>query len=112
MAYSLDTGLFYVPSNEWGMDMWNEPVTYKKGAAFLGAGFTIKPLYQDHIGVLRAVDPKAGKIVWEYKNKAPLWSGSWPPRAGSCWPARRKASSRRLMPRPGRSCGSSRPARA
>jgi len=75
MAYSLDTGLFYVPSNEWGMDMWNEPVTYKKGAAFLGAGFTIKPLYQDHIGVLRAVDPKTGKIVWEYKNKAPLWSG-------------------------------------
>ena len=75
MAYSLDTGLFYVPSNEWGMDMWNEPITYKKGAAFLGAGFTIKPLYPDHIGVLRAVDPKAGKIVWEYKNKAPLWSG-------------------------------------
>ena len=30
MAYSQNTGLFYVPSNEWGMDIWNEPVTYKK----------------------------------------------------------------------------------
>jgi alcohol dehydrogenase (cytochrome c) len=27
MAYSPDTGLSYVPSNEWGMDIWNEPIT-------------------------------------------------------------------------------------
>lgn len=75
MAYSKDTGLFYVPANEWAMDMWNEPVTYKKGAAYIGAGFTIKPLYEDYIGALRAIDPKTGKIVWEYKNNAPLWGG-------------------------------------
>jgi alcohol dehydrogenase (cytochrome c) len=41
----------------------------------LGAGFTIKPLYDDHIGVLRAIDPTTGKIVWEQNNKAPLWGG-------------------------------------
>jgi alcohol dehydrogenase (cytochrome c) len=75
MAYNTGTGLFYVPSNEWGMDIWNEPITYKKGAAFLGAGFTIRPLYEDHIGVLRAMDPTTGKIVWEYNNGAPLWGG-------------------------------------
>jgi alcohol dehydrogenase (cytochrome c) len=75
MAYSQQTGLFYVPSNEWGMDIHNEPVTYKKGAAYLGAGFTIKPLYDDYIGSLRAIDPKNGKIVWEVKNAAPLWGG-------------------------------------
>lgn len=75
MAYSQQTGMFYIPSNEWGMDIWNEPIAYKKGAAYLGAGFTIKPLYDDHIGVLRAMDPKTGKIAWEYKNKAPLWGG-------------------------------------
>ncbi|WWE58036.1 PQQ-dependent methanol/ethanol family dehydrogenase [Parasalinivibrio latis] len=75
MAYSQDTGLFYVPSNEWQMDIWNEPTAYKKGAAYLGAGFTIKALNEDYIGVLRAVDPKSGKIVWEYKNYAPLWGG-------------------------------------
>ena len=75
MAYSPDTGLFYVPANEWGMDIWNEPVAYKKGAAYLGAGFNIKPLNEDYIGALRAVDPKSGEIVWEYRNRAPLWGG-------------------------------------
>lgn len=75
MAYSPKTGLFYVPTNEWGMEIWNEPITYKKGAAFLGAGFTMKPLFDDHIGSLRAIDPKTGKVAWEVKNNAPLWGG-------------------------------------
>lgn len=75
MAYSPKTGLFYVPGNEWGMDLWNEPITYKKGAAYLGAGFTIKPLNEDYIGALRAIDPLTGKVKWEYKNIAPLWGG-------------------------------------
>ena len=75
MAYSPETGYFYVPANEWGMDIWNEPVSYKRGAAYLGAGFTIKPLHEDYIGALRAVDPVNGKIVWEVKNGAPLWGG-------------------------------------
>jgi alcohol dehydrogenase (cytochrome c) len=75
MAYSQNTGLFYVPSNEWGMDLWNEPVTYKKGAAYLGAGFTIKPLFDDYIGSLKAIDPSNGEVKWEYKNEAPLWGG-------------------------------------
>jgi alcohol dehydrogenase (cytochrome c) len=75
MAYSQNTGLFYVPSNEWGMDIWNEPVTYKKGAAYLGSGFTIKPNFEDHIGSLKAIDPATGEWKWEYKNEAPLWGG-------------------------------------
>ncbi|WP_317932781.1 PQQ-dependent methanol/ethanol family dehydrogenase [Halioxenophilus sp. WMMB6] len=75
MAYSQDTGYFYVPSNEWGMDIWNEAVSYKKGAAYLGAGFTIKPIYEDHIGSLKAIDPVSGEIKWEYKNPSPLWGG-------------------------------------
>jgi len=75
IAYNPQTGYFYVPANEWGMDIWNEPVSYKKGAAYLGAGFTIKPLNDDFIGALRAVDPTTGKIVWEKKNYAPLWGG-------------------------------------
>ena len=75
MAYSPQTKLFYVPANEWGMDIWNEPISYKKGGAFLGAGFTIRPIFDDYIGAMRAVDPKTGKIVWEIKNNAPLWGG-------------------------------------
>ena len=61
MAYSQKTGLFYVPSNEWGMDIWNEPINYKKGAAFLGAGFSIKPIYDDHIGVSAGDRPGDGQ---------------------------------------------------
>jgi alcohol dehydrogenase (cytochrome c) len=75
MAHSPKTGLFYVPSNDWGMDIWNEPVTYKKGAAYLGSGFTIKPLYEEHIGSLKAIDPTTMEVKWEYKNNAPLWGG-------------------------------------
>jgi alcohol dehydrogenase (cytochrome c) len=75
IAYSDQTKLFYVPSNEWGMDIHNEPVVYKKGAAYLGAGFNIKPIFDDHIGSLKAIDPVAQKVIWEYKNKAPLWGG-------------------------------------
>jgi alcohol dehydrogenase (cytochrome c) len=75
MAYSPDTKLFYVPANEWGMEIWNEPISYKKGAAYLGAGFTIKTLSDGPIGAMRAVDPKTGKIVWEAPNNAPLWGG-------------------------------------
>ena len=75
VSYSQNTGLFYVPSNEWGMDIWNEPINYKKGAAYLGAGFTIKPIFEDHIGSLKAIDPMTGEVKWEYKNDAPLWGG-------------------------------------
>ncbi len=76
VSYSQDTGLFYVPSNEWAMDIWNEPPAYKKGAAYLGAGFTIKPMNDEYIGVLRAMDPKTGKEVWRKTNYAPLWGGA------------------------------------
>ncbi|MFK7868889.1 MAG: PQQ-dependent methanol/ethanol family dehydrogenase [Roseobacter sp.] len=75
MAFSQRTGNFYVPSNEWGMDLWNEPINYKKGAAYMGAGFTIKPNYEDHIGSLKAIDPDTGELKWEYKDEAPLWGG-------------------------------------
>lgn len=75
MAYNPDTGLFYIPANEWGMDMWNEPVTYKKGAAYLGSAFTIKPIFDDYIGALKAFDPKTGDVKWEYRNVSPLWGG-------------------------------------
>jgi alcohol dehydrogenase (cytochrome c) len=75
MAYSPKSRMFFVPTNEWGMDIWNEPISYKKGGAFLGAGFTIRPLFEDHIGSLRAYDPKTGKMAWEVKNNAPLWGG-------------------------------------
>ena len=76
MSYSPATGLFYIPANHWAMDYWAENVTYKAGAAYLGQGFRIKRLYDDHVGTLRAMDPLTGKIAWEHKEKFPLWAGT------------------------------------
>jgi len=75
MAYSQDTGLFYVPGNHWKEDYWTEQVQYSKGNAYLGMGFRIKKMYDDHVGILRAMDPKTGKVAWEHKEKLPLWAG-------------------------------------
>ncbi|MBL8451309.1 MAG: methanol/ethanol family PQQ-dependent dehydrogenase [Zoogloea sp.] len=76
MSYSPDTGLFYIPANHWAMDYWTENLTYKAGSAYLGQGFRIKRLFDDHVGTIRAIDPKTGKIVWEQKEKFPLWAGT------------------------------------
>ncbi|WDF70952.1 PQQ-dependent methanol/ethanol family dehydrogenase [Novosphingobium sp. KACC 22771] len=76
MSYNPGTGLFYIPSNDWSEDYWTEKVTYSKGAAYLGQGFRIRRKYDDHVGVLRALDPKTGKIAWEAKEQLPLWGGT------------------------------------
>ncbi|RJL05663.1 PQQ-dependent methanol/ethanol family dehydrogenase [Paracoccus siganidrum] len=76
MAYSQDTGLFYVPANNWTEDYWTEEVTYQAGAAYLGQGFRIKRLFDDHIGTLRAYDPATGEKVWEHREEFPLWAGT------------------------------------
>jgi len=75
MAYSQDTGLFYIPGNHWKEDYWTEEVQYNKGSAYLGMGFRIKKMFDDHVGILRAMDPKTGEIAWEHKEKLPLWAG-------------------------------------
>ncbi|MCC5901486.1 MAG: PQQ-dependent methanol/ethanol family dehydrogenase [Halomonas sp.] len=75
MAYSQDTGLFYVPGNHWKEDYWTEEVEYVEGAAYLGMGFRIKRMYDDHVGILRAVDPLTGEFAWEHKEPMPLWAG-------------------------------------
>lgn len=75
MAYSEDTGLFYVPGNHWKEDYWTEEVEYVEGAAYLGMGFRIKRMYDDHVGILRAVDPVTGEFAWEHKEPMPLWAG-------------------------------------
>lgn len=76
MSYSQDTGLFYIPANNWTEDYWTENVTYQAGAAYLGQGFRIKRMYDDHIGTLRAYDPATGELKWEHREELPLWAGT------------------------------------
>ncbi|WP_350338009.1 quinoprotein ethanol dehydrogenase [Sessilibacter corallicola] len=75
MAYSKDTGLFYIGANHWKEDYWTEEVHYKKGSAYLGQGFRIKRMYDDHVGILRAMNPITGDVAWEHKERLPLWAG-------------------------------------
>ncbi|GJE73576.1 PQQ-dependent methanol/ethanol family dehydrogenase [Methylorubrum suomiense] len=82
MSYSQQTGLFYIPSNDWTEDYWTENVTYKAGSAYLGQGFRIQRKFDTHVGALRALDPKTGKIVWEHLEAMPLWAGTMTTKGG------------------------------
>ncbi len=75
MAYSPETGWFYIPANNWTEDYWTTHVTYQAGAAYLGQGFRIKRLFDDHVGTLRAMDPLTGELKWEHREAMPLWAG-------------------------------------
>ena len=35
----------------------------------------IKRLFDDHVGILRAMNPTTGKVAWEHKERLPLWAG-------------------------------------
>ena len=112
MAYSPKTNYFYVPANEWGMDIWNEPVGYKKGAAYLGAGFTIKTINDDYIGALRGSTRSRARSSGRSRTMPRCGVACWPPAATWFSTAFPRATSRRSMPSRARNCGSSRPARA
>jgi alcohol dehydrogenase (cytochrome c) len=64
-----------VPANEWGMEIWNEPITYKKGAAYLGAGFTIKTLNDGLHRRDARHRPEDRQDRLGSPNNAPLWGG-------------------------------------
>ena len=56
------------------MEIWNEPITYKKGRPTWAPASRSRrsPTARS---ALRAIDPKSGKIVWGDANNAPLWGG-------------------------------------
>ncbi len=41
----------------------------------MGQDFRIKRMHDDHVGILRAMDPVTGEIEWEHKENMPLWGG-------------------------------------
>ena len=54
MAYNPQTGLFYVPANEWGMDIWNEPGPPQARRRLPGRGLHHQgALHDDYIGAAR-----------------------------------------------------------
>lgn len=75
-AYSPQTHLIYMPSNETCMSYkYVSDLVYRRGAPFVGVDWALK-LPGDSGGVLRAIDPNTGGIKWEWSNRAPLiWGG-------------------------------------
>ncbi len=58
------------------MDYWTEDVTYKNGSAYLGQGFRIKRMYDDHVGVSSAPwTPRPARSTGSTRKICPLWAG-------------------------------------
>lgn len=75
-AYSPDTKLVYIPSNEWCMTIKGAQTKYAAGEAYVGAEFELHPVPNTgYVGKLQAVDPVTGKQVWKQTWAAPLWGG-------------------------------------
>jgi len=75
-AFSPNTGLFYVPTNNMCMDYEATEVKYTAGAPYVGANVLMKPGPGDgSLGELIAWDATTGKKVWGVKEKQPAWGG-------------------------------------
>jgi PQQ-dependent dehydrogenase (methanol/ethanol family) len=75
-AYSVRTGLLYIPHNNLCMDLEIEPANYIAGTPYLGAEarFTAGP--GGYRGVLTAWDVQAASVRWQIKENFPVWSGA------------------------------------
>jgi lanthanide-dependent methanol dehydrogenase len=75
-AFSPQTGLFYVPTNNLCMDFEVRDVVYIAGTPFIGAMAPEKAGPGGHMGELIAWDASVGKKRWGIKEPFPVWSGA------------------------------------
>ena len=76
-AYSPQTGLFYVPTNNMCMNYEGVEVKYKAGAPYVGANVLMFPGPRaGDLGEFIAWDATTGKRVWTIKEPQPVWSGA------------------------------------
>ncbi|HJS59950.1 MAG TPA: methanol/ethanol family PQQ-dependent dehydrogenase [Vicinamibacteria bacterium] len=83
-AFSPQTGLFYVPTNNMCMNYEGVEVKYQAGAPYVGANVLMFPGKADmagaapdgHLGDFIAWDATTGKRVWTIKEAQPAWSGA------------------------------------
>ena len=74
-AFSPNTNLFYVPTNNLCMDYEALKALYFQGSPFVGASVTMKAGPGGHRGELVAWDAAAGRKIWGIKERFPVWSG-------------------------------------
>jgi len=75
-AFSLQTGLLYMPHNNLCMDWEEVEVSYIAGTPFVGTNVKMYAGPGGHRGALTAWDPVAAKQVWSIKETFPVWSGA------------------------------------
>ena len=76
MSFNPQTGLVYIPSNNFCMDWTVSDVSYKRGLFYLGAEFPTKEGPGGFLGELMAWDPVNNKKVWSIKEDLPFNGGT------------------------------------
>jgi len=75
-AFSPQTGLFYVPTNNLCMDFQARKVTYIAGTPFIGGNAPEKGGPGGYRGEFIAWDATTGKKIWGIKEPYPVWGGA------------------------------------
>jgi lanthanide-dependent methanol dehydrogenase len=75
-AFSPQTGLFYVPTNNLCMDFTARAVTYIAGTPFIGGSAPEKGGPGGYRGEFIAWDATTGKKIWGVKEPYPVWGGA------------------------------------
>jgi alcohol dehydrogenase (cytochrome c) len=73
-AYSPQTGLLYVATREQCDRVFASPQRYRPGGVFWGSAFMGIPEEKEW-GALRALDPQAGALKWEFRYYSAPWGG-------------------------------------
>jgi alcohol dehydrogenase (cytochrome c) len=76
MSFNPQTGLVYIPSNNFCMDFSVSDISYKRGVFYLGAEFPSKEGPGGFLGELVAWDPVRNKKVWSIKEDLPFNGGT------------------------------------
>jgi PQQ-dependent dehydrogenase (methanol/ethanol family) len=76
MSFNPQTGLVYIPSNNFCMDFSVSDISYKRGVFYLGAEFPSKEGPGGFLGELMAWDPVRNKKVWSIKEDLPFNGGT------------------------------------
>ncbi|MQA17248.1 MAG: PQQ-dependent dehydrogenase, methanol/ethanol family [Pseudonocardiaceae bacterium] len=70
MAYSQQTGLFYVPVQEVGATATRRRREFKESIPYWGAGVAVD--LDDYYGFVSAIDPTTGEEKWRWRNEYPM----------------------------------------
>jgi PQQ-dependent dehydrogenase (methanol/ethanol family) len=75
-AFSPQTGLFYVPTNNLCMDFESRPVNYIAGTPYIGANAPETGGPGNYKGEFIAWDASNGRKVWGIREPFPVWGGA------------------------------------